>query len=113
MAPVKFMCSAKKIWVVIYSSILPKELENHPKIYHSSTLGWWTSKVGVALTILGVKPKVGEIGVTLKVPLCTPLITIEEHDLAYCCFRTFSRVVSHKKREERMLSLLSMIIIIS
>ena len=55
----------------------------------------------MALRILGVKPKVGEIGVTLKVPLCTPLITIEEHDLTYCCFRTFSRVVSHKKREEQ------------
>ena len=39
---------------------MPKDLENHPKIYHSIRLG-------DLKRILGVAPKVGEKGVALKV----------------------------------------------
>ena len=47
------------------SLILLKQLENHPKIHHSSRPG--TSKLGEALRILGVATKVVEKDVAPKV----------------------------------------------
>ena len=52
--------------------ILPKELENHPKIHNSSTLGDIKIRRGVAWREKGVALKVGEKAAS-HLPLCAPL----------------------------------------